>query len=440
MKKTNDNKKNNNLNITRRLLKNELLRGSSAYLLASIATSSIPFLLLPILTRYLTPAEYGEVAMFSVWVSLMGAFCGLSVHGAASRKYFDFYDSTDELAKFIFMCLVILAVTTTFLGVLVLVASPILSNVLALPSKWLIIGVVCAGLNFIVQLRLGQWQVRKKPKPHGVFQVSQALVNMSLSLLFVTVLYLGASGRILGIVLATILFAFIAAGLLYKNNLIRVCWQPSMAKEALRFGIPLIPHIVGMFLLNTVDRAVITSELGVDKAGIYMVAIQVSMAVAIILDAVNKTFVPWLFERLKRDNEVEKQKVVKVTYGYYLLLALGVVLSFLWADDVLLVVAGADYSEAASLVAWVILAKGFHGGYLMVTNYLFYTKNTGILSSITIACGLLNVALLFLFINAWGLLGVAWAYAVSKLIQWLTTWFFANRQVPMPWLKPVFSN
>lgn len=64
--------------------------------------------------------------MFSVWVSLMGAFCGLSVHGAASRKYFDFYDSTDELAKFIFMCLVILAVTTTFLGVLVLVASPIL--------------------------------------------------------------------------------------------------------------------------------------------------------------------------------------------------------------------------------------------------------------------------------------------------------------------------
>lgn len=374
--------------------------------------------------------------MFSVWMSLMGAFCGLSVHGAASRKYFDFREGTDELGRFIFMCLMILALTTVCLLVLILLASPILSSVLNLSEKWLIVGVLCAGLSFLIQLRLGQWQVRKKVKPYGIFQVSQALLNTSLSLVFVTVLYLGATGRILAIVITTAVFALFALVFLIKNNLLRVCWRPDMAREALRFGVPLIPHIVGLFLLNTVDRAVITSELGIDKAGIYMVAIQVSMAISIILDAVNKTFVPWLFERLKLGNAVEKQKVVKVTYGYYSLLAFGVVISFLWADDALLLIAGADYSEASYLVAWVVLAKGFHGGYLMVTNYLFYTKNTGILSSITISCGLLNVALLFLFINKWELLGVAWAYCFSKLVQWLVTWFYANRQVPMPWFSP----
>ncbi len=50
----------------------------------------------------------------------MGAFCGLSVQGAASRKYFDFKDDREELARFIFMCLVILAGSTAFFCVVVL--------------------------------------------------------------------------------------------------------------------------------------------------------------------------------------------------------------------------------------------------------------------------------------------------------------------------------
>ncbi len=188
-----------------------------------------------------------------------------------------------------------------------IIVTPLLSDVLAISSEWLVIGVVCAGFGFLVQLRLGQCQVRKKTKPHRIFQISQALTDMLLSLLLVTVLYLGATGRILWVVLATIAFAIFALLLLFKGHLVKVCWQPSKAKEALRFGVPLIPHIVGIFLLNTVDRAVITYELGVDKAGIYMAAIQISMAVSIILGAVNKTFVPWLFERLKRGNDAESE-------------------------------------------------------------------------------------------------------------------------------------
>ncbi|WP_300500259.1 oligosaccharide flippase family protein [Marinobacter sp.] len=421
------------MKIYRRIFKSELLRGSSAYLLASIATSSIPFLLLPVLTRYLTPAEYGEVAMFMVWISLLSAFCGLCVHGAASRKYFDVGNESDELAKFIFMCLLILTSTTIMFFSMVVMLASLLNDLLEISAFWLVAGVITAGLNFVIQLRLGQWQVRKEPKPYGFFQVSQALVNMSLSLFFVTVLYLGETGRLLGIVIATGIFALFSLWLLFKDKLIKVCWRPDMAKEAIGFGVPLMPHIVGMFLLNTVDRAVITAELGIDKAGIYMVAIQVSMAVSIILDAVNKAFVPWLFERLNRDNLAEKSSVVRVTYGYYCLLAFGVILSFMWADEVLLLVVGPQYVEAADLIAWIILAKGFHGGYLMVTNYLFYTKRTGILSSITITCGLINVGLLFAVINVWGLTGVAWAYCVSKFLQWLVTWFYANKQVPMPW-------
>ena len=41
-----------------------LLRNSTIYLTSNILNALVPFLLLPVLTRYLTPDEYGQIAMF----------------------------------------------------------------------------------------------------------------------------------------------------------------------------------------------------------------------------------------------------------------------------------------------------------------------------------------------------------------------------------------
>lgn len=52
----------------------KLFGNAAIYLGANILNAGIPFLLLPILTHVLTPADYGIVAMFSVVVSILGAF------------------------------------------------------------------------------------------------------------------------------------------------------------------------------------------------------------------------------------------------------------------------------------------------------------------------------------------------------------------------------
>lgn len=428
------------MNVIKKLIKNELIRGSSMYLIASTLSASIPFLLLPILTRFLIPSEYGEVAMFSVLVSLFGALCGLSVHGAANRKYFDYIEEPVKLAQYIFMCMLILITSSTTLLIIVLLFLPFFSKIFDISEHWIIASVIVAAFGFITKLRLGQWQVMKKPFNYGSFQIFQSLGNALLSILFVVVLLMGVNGRLFGIILSSIIFAIIAAISLRKDNLIKVVWQPEMAKDALKFGIPLIPHIIGMFLLSSIDRVVITNKLGLEEAGIYMVAIQLSLAATLILTAVNQAFVPWLFERLKRNIYKEKTHIVKVTYIYYFLLTIGVALGFWIGDDVLRLMVGPAYYPAAELIGWIILAKGFHGGYLMVTNYLFYTKNTGILSAITITTGLINVALLFILINYFELIGVVWAYCISKLIQWLVTWHISNKILNMPWIDAILKK
>jgi O-antigen/teichoic acid export membrane protein len=44
--------------------------------------------MLPILTRYLTPEDYGIISVFTVLVSILAVFTGLSIHGAINVNFF----------------------------------------------------------------------------------------------------------------------------------------------------------------------------------------------------------------------------------------------------------------------------------------------------------------------------------------------------------------
>lgn len=419
--------------LVRQIRDSTLVTGAGAYLAANMVNATVPLFLLPVLTRYLAPAEYGEVAIFQVWVVLMGALCGLSVHGAANRKYYDYDDPDEGIGEFISACLVLLVASSAVLGLLVMSMSHWLSGVMGLSGKWLLVGVLFAFCNFLVQLRLGQWQVRTQAGTYGVFQVSRSVLDAALSLLLVIVFVFGVDGRLTARTTAVVIFGVFSLVLLYRNGLIKWVWRTELAKEALSFGVPLIPHVLGAFLLLTVDRAIVGMNLGMDAAGYYMVAAQVAMVLSLILQSINKAYIPWLYERLRRDVPAEKLAVVKVTYGYGVLLAMCVVFTFLFGKDLLVWIAGSSYAPAADLVAWLVLAQAMRGMYFMVTNYIFYAKRTGVVARITITVGLINVLLLVLMTKYFGLMGAAWAMCISMLVQWLMTWRTANRLVPMPW-------
>lgn len=410
------------------------LKGASVYLVSNILNAVIPFLLLPILTRYLSPAEYGQIAMFQTLLAGIGTFIGLNAVGAANRKFYDEDIGDTILKQFNGSCIQILIVSSFIAFIGIFLFKNQLSEFLAIPTSWILSAVIISFFGFIATMRLGQWQIRSQAKWFGMLQVSSSLVNMLLSLLFVIALTQGAQGRIDAQVITGILAAIIALIWLYKDKLLQVMvWKPQYIKEALSFGIPLIPHHVGFFLISAVDRFVINQKLGLVDAGIYMVAVQLSSAMAIIFDAINKAYVPWLFERLKRDNYEQKKQIVKYTYFYFIIVLLVAGVAFLIGPFFITLIAGDKYSEAGQLIGLLCLGQAFGGMYLMVTNYIFFTKKTGKLAIITISTGIINVILLFIFVSHLGLIGAAMAFAISKFIQFVITFILANKSIVMPW-------
>ncbi|MEP3961499.1 polysaccharide biosynthesis C-terminal domain-containing protein, partial [Marinobacter sp.] len=221
--------------------------------------------------------------------------------------------------------------------------------------------------------------------------------------------------------------------LLARRRLISVAWRSEDIRGALRFGVPLIPHVGGAFLLTMADRLVINRELGLESAGIYMVAVQLAMGLSIALEAVNKAYVPWLYERLKRDDPVQKRNIVLGSYAYFGLLLGLAALSFVLGPLVLELLAGERYARAGDVIGWLVLGQAFRGMYLTVTAYIFYRRKTERLSLITIASGGVNLLLLLFMVKRFGLEGAAVSFAISALLLFLFTWWLAARTSPMPW-------
>jgi O-antigen/teichoic acid export membrane protein len=204
-------------------------------------------------------------------------------------------------------------------------------------------------------------------------------------------------------------------------------------REALDFGLPLVPHVIGGFLVAVADRFIIKQKIGLEAAGIYMVAVQLGLGMGLLADAFNKAFVPWLYEQLKADSFEIKRRIVKGTWVYFFVALIFAGIIALLSYWIVLLVAGPEYVGASSALAWIALGQAFGGMYLMVTNYIFYKRKTKMLAWTTLFSGGVGVLLTWILTPVFGIAGAGLSFAIAMCIRFLLTWFLSQRVCPMPW-------
>ena len=287
----------------------------------------------------------------------------------------------------------------------------------------------------LMQFTLGQAQVRERAFLFAMVQVLAGLSNLGISLFFVISLRLGAEGRVLGIVVSSLVVLFACVAVLVRTGWLDLRWRSDFIKEALTFGIPLVPHSLALFALAMADRYLVGTLIGFEELGVYVLAMQVAAVFSIFFTAFHNAFTPWLFKQLKTEDFTAKQTIVTLTYCYFVFfLAMGSMASSV-APSVISILAGKEYVAAGDFVVFLIFSQIFIGFYLMLVGYLLFEKKTKLLSVITVGSALLNILLIILLIPYAGLKGVAVASLVAMVIRFLAIWIASMRVHPMPWFK-----
>ena len=412
-----------------RLFSSSLFKTSFMYIFVSILNSAIPFLLLPILTRYLTPEDYGIVTMFSLLVSVLGAFSGLSVHGAVNRVYFE---ENIDFREYVANTLLILILSTFVIFIVLVPVIPIISKLTSVPEKWIFIAILVSFFNFIIFIHMSIYQARSIATKYAFLQISQTLINVGLSILFVVVLELMWTGRALGIVVSSVFVGTISTLIIIKK------WAKfriniNYIKHALSFGLPLIPHSIGGLLIAMSDRLIINNVLDVSAVGLYMVALQVGMIIEILARSFNQAYTPWLFNNLRKNDDFLNLKIVKFTYIMFALYLILGILFGLFAPILFEIFIGKQFYSASQLVIWISLGAAFNGMYYMVGIYIMYLYKNFYLPIVTFIDGIINLLLTYILVRSFGISGAAYSFLCINILNFLVIFIIVIRISKLPW-------
>lgn len=425
------------MSVIARITQSKLFKSALIYGISSAVNGAIPFALLPFLTRYLNPSDYGQITVFTTIVSFFNVIVGLNINGAIFNNYFFKKDDIDtSFSAYISNAIFILAIASFFSLTLVLIFNKSLVELTQLPLTWILLAASTPLFQYIIFIQLAIFQAGHKPLHYASLMFIQSVSNIILSLLLVCVFHLNWIGRALGIGLSLYLCGLISYLILqntYKLNLKTLKPSKEIIHSLLKFGLPLIPHSLGAILISMADRIIISKVISLNEVGLYQAGLQISMVLLFFTEAFNKAYSPWLYTALKKNTPEIKLKIVRFTYSYFIFIILGALLIACVPESLISIVLGDSYIESKKFILWSSLAFAFNGMYLMVCNYIFYSEKTSYLAYITLPTGILNISLSYYLINYYGAIGACISMCISYFFMFLLTWYRSAKLVKMPW-------
>jgi O-antigen/teichoic acid export membrane protein len=416
----------------------KLLGSAATYSVANVLVSAFPLLLVPILTRLLSPHDYGVVALFMAAAAFLGVVIGLGVQGLVPIEYYKLERA--EVAQLVTACLLVAGTSLLVIDGVLALAWPWVADAIGVPLVWTLVASAFAALQFVVALRLSVLQAQKRSGRYAALQVTQALLGAALSIALIVLAGMAWRGRIAGVVAASALLAGAAIVGLRNDGLLVARAGARFVRMAARYGITLLPHVLGGVALALSDQVIVAARLGTGPAGLFAVALSIAGGIKVVTIALNRAWAPWLYEHLPTLDASARRRVVRLTWGYFALVALGSVALGLLAPPVMAWFVGPAFAASGDLVLVLAVGFAFGGMYFAVTNYVFHAGATARLAAVTATAGVINVGLALLLIDRYGLAGAGWAFAIAQALLFAGTWRLANRVCPMPWFAALRAD
>lgn len=411
----------------------KLLASTSIYTVTSLLNAAIPFLLLPLLTTYLSPADYGIMSVITTVISIVFPFTIMGIGSAIYIEYFKL--EPDEFPGYASSVMVIPLICTLINLLLFLPSGNLLYRHLAIPPGWAILIPLLILLQIVPYLVSIFYQVRREPLAYSKYQTSLTIVNLSCSVAFVVFFKMGWEGRLMGMYLAYGVFSLVGIYLIYRLGYLVKTFRLKYVKSALLIGIPLIPHEIGTIIVNMSDRLFITNMVGVEAVGLYSIGYQVGTLVYILVTSFNQAWTPHLFNILREASTAQKQQIVRQSYLFMVVIVVSFLMLWMVTPFLFRIFINARFSLASDFVFWIGLGHVFFGMYIMVVSYIYYQKKTYLLTYLTCGAGLVNLLLNYLLIQRYGAIGAAYATAISYFSFFVVAWWLSNKIYPMPWFS-----
>ncbi|HTU16670.1 MAG TPA: lipopolysaccharide biosynthesis protein, partial [Gemmataceae bacterium] len=418
------------------------VKHAAVYGLAGLLVQAGGFVLLPLYTHCLTPADYGVLEVLGRLADTVGTCL---MFGGLRQALMAFYQqSRDETERRQVVATLLSLLGTTILlggGLVLVLAGPLsglLNRFLHTGDAPLSTGLVRLALLAILcepftQMPLTLLQARVESLRFMTITVGQFLLRIALCVLLVKYLHAGVAGALGSSVIIGLLFGLT----LSTREWLRAPDRPNLQKlrSLVRFALPWVPGGLCALMLHHGDRLFLLHYRDMHDVGTYSLGYKLAQAVGMFaLSPLNMVWSSQMYKVAEgEDAPIVFGTVLTRILAAYLLVALALAL---FQDEVVRMLSNAAYAQASAVVAPVLLAYFFQSAASLMDAGLYVRHRMGLKLGVTLATTTVMLLMYALLIPCYGSMGAAIGTLIGFGFLAVCTWAVSRRVFPVRYEWP----
>jgi O-antigen/teichoic acid export membrane protein len=404
----------------------------AAYTASSVISKLIAVALLPLYTRYLSPADYGAAEVLITGVIAASIVIRLGIIEALLRFYYESDEDADRVVRTGFASLFWSA--TVGLAIALPLAEPISQLLLDRSDPGLVrIAILGLWVFTMYEFLLTLFRLDERAKAFLVFTVSNVMVTIPVTIWLVVLEGEGAEGLLLGQYATGA--AFLSILLVSQRHRLALLPNRGLLRRMLRFGFPTMPAELSLYSLNFIDRLLLVRLAGLADAGLYSLSIKFAQAVNVLVKGFQLAWPPLAYS-IRDDDEARRAYAVIVTW-FVAVCAFAVVGMWLLSRYIVRALAAPEFFDSYEAVGLVSTGVMLYALYLVLVVVLGRTGRTEFNFPATAAGTAANIGLNLVLIPAFGIVGAGISLVASYAVVLVLMYVFTQRlfRVPYEWAR-----
>lgn len=368
----------------------------------------------PLIALNMDPEDYAIVGFFTSFNSLLTPLITFYAFSYYTKRYFELEkDELLNLKSTILQSLIFVSFSLALVSLLgIYLYMAFFNKSSSTPFfPYALLSVFTIPLSGIVTLKLTDYKMQKKSKAFFKLSVTKGLALVSLSLLLVVLLKLGALGK-MSATFGTALILFLY--FVYKErDLIRRKIDWKIVKSMMRFVWPLVIGAMLHFFSNGYDRVSLERLGDQRELGFYIVAVQVVSYIGVFKTAISNTFQPDIYKAVVKRNWKSASKYILVILGSTLIMITVFIILAPYLIDLLTAGRYTYSAKYARILAFSQLTATMYYVTTDITIVLGYTRMVLFNKIIGV---IITVIVYSIFIANWKFVGAAWGQVSSYLM------------------------
>jgi O-antigen/teichoic acid export membrane protein len=405
-------------------------RHSLIYGVGMLLTKAVSFIMLPVYTRFLTPADYGVMELIGMTLDIISIVAGAKL-ALGIFRYYHKADTDAERNAVVSTALIALSVSYAMVGALTFAAALPLSQLVFSSSRYAGLIRLAAGALALQSLQLVPLSYARLRERSLLFVIANTLklaIQLGLNIYFVVGQHMGVRGVfVANLIASAVIGAWLAA---YVLREVGFHLSPIATGQLLRYGVPLLGTQFATFIVTFADRYFLQRSGTVTDVGLYSLAYQFGFILAAVgYIPFEMVWEPMRFEIGKRPDR-DDVFARGFLYMNVVLITVAVGLS-LFVPDVLRVMTTPAFYGAANLVPVILVGYVLQGwSQIHDTGILMREKTSYVTVANWIAACAALVAYATLIPRYHGL-GAAVATAIAFGTRSASIYYFSQRLWPI---------